>query len=364
VDLSGKSPVRVTDHEANDWNPVWSPDGRWLFFLSNRAGSMNLWRIAIDERTGATHGEAQPLTAPAPYVGHFSLSADGRIGTYAAIVFTSNIGRVGFDARSAKVNGAVQSITSGPHDFVYYDVSPDGRFIAAAAGLWRGREDLYIVPVDGGPFRQLTNDFARDRAAVWARKDQRILFQSDRGSAMALWSINADGSDLRQLTRRVLLGPTASRDGTYVAAGDLNQLVVFDARDFSQPIDTLPPVPDPAVTTPFVSDWSPDGRSMTISSLGAAGVWLYSLDTRSYRRVTDGEVPWFVDGQRLIYSNRGRLSVIDTVSGASHEVLAISGESLNVPVLTADASQLFFTRRTYQGDIWVVQFGETNARPH
>ena len=52
VDINGVNPRKVTDHEANDWNPVWSPDGRWLYFLSNRSGSMNLWRVAIDESSG------------------------------------------------------------------------------------------------------------------------------------------------------------------------------------------------------------------------------------------------------------------------------------------------------------------------
>jgi Tol biopolymer transport system component len=56
VALDGTDPVRVTTEEATDWNPVWSPDGTGLYFLSNRSGSMNLWRVGIDEVTGATTG--------------------------------------------------------------------------------------------------------------------------------------------------------------------------------------------------------------------------------------------------------------------------------------------------------------------
>ena len=51
VAVDGSNPVRVTSDAATDWNPVWSPDGRWLYYLSDRRGSMNLWRIAIDEAT-------------------------------------------------------------------------------------------------------------------------------------------------------------------------------------------------------------------------------------------------------------------------------------------------------------------------
>ena len=78
IDASGGNPVSVAGHEANDWNPVWSPDGRWLYFLSNRSGSMGLWRVAIDEASGVTSGEPQPLATPAWYVADFGLSATVR----------------------------------------------------------------------------------------------------------------------------------------------------------------------------------------------------------------------------------------------------------------------------------------------
>ena len=80
IDTNGKNPVKVAGHDANDWNPVWSPDGKWLYFLSNRSGSMGLWRVAIDETSGVTSGDPQPLATPAWYVADFSLSADGADG--------------------------------------------------------------------------------------------------------------------------------------------------------------------------------------------------------------------------------------------------------------------------------------------
>ena len=55
----GSHPVRLTTEEAIDWNPVWSPDGRWLYFLSNRSGTMNLWRIGIDETSGVADAIAR-----------------------------------------------------------------------------------------------------------------------------------------------------------------------------------------------------------------------------------------------------------------------------------------------------------------
>ena len=44
---------------------VWSPDGQHLYFASNRSGSMNLWRVPIDEASGLIS------------LGHLAVAADG-----------------------------------------------------------------------------------------------------------------------------------------------------------------------------------------------------------------------------------------------------------------------------------------------
>ncbi len=49
-------PVAVTEDAPLDWNPVWAASGRELYFLSDRGGTMNIWRVAIDERSGKTSG--------------------------------------------------------------------------------------------------------------------------------------------------------------------------------------------------------------------------------------------------------------------------------------------------------------------
>jgi Tol biopolymer transport system component len=42
VDVSGGPPVRITADPFVDWGPVWSPDGEYLYFISNRKGVMSL----------------------------------------------------------------------------------------------------------------------------------------------------------------------------------------------------------------------------------------------------------------------------------------------------------------------------------
>lgn len=324
---------------------------------------MNLWRVAIDEASGVTRGEPEGLTAPAQYVAHFTLSADGRTGAYASTSTTSNIGRVAFDSRTGAVSGSPTLVTTGTHDFFYMDVSPDARFIAATTSS-RTREDVYVVSVADSSLRQLTNDFARDRAPRWAPDGHGIFFYSDR-ARYALWRIEADGSGLRQLTTGAeRYFPVPTRDGSRIASVDLNarQLYVYETDDFSKPPEVLPPFPHPNPTAyPQPNDWSPDGRSLLITSLGGDSLWLYSRDTRTYRRLVDispglnGAGIW-LDGRRIVYANRGRLFITDVSSLSTREILAVPGEVLTTPHVTADGSQLFFLRSTSDGDIWLMRF--------
>jgi Tol biopolymer transport system component len=141
---------------------------------------------------------------------------------------------------------------------------------------------------------------------------------------------------------------------------DLRQIFIFDISDFSRPLTTLPQF-DSTVQYPAPSDWSPDGRQIAIDGVGGsgAGVWVYSLETRTYRRLADGSDPaWLADGRRLVYDNRGRLRVVDTITGNTKEVLAIPGETLAWPVPIAGDSQLLFKRTSFSSDIWTVRFGE------
>ena len=78
VSASGGKPVRATTGGALAWNPVWSADGAHLYFASDRSGSMNLWRLRIDESSGRVRGEPQPVTTPSPWSALLSPSRDGR----------------------------------------------------------------------------------------------------------------------------------------------------------------------------------------------------------------------------------------------------------------------------------------------
>jgi Tol biopolymer transport system component len=48
VGANGGKPQRMTTDPANDGNPSWSPDGRWIYFDSARAGEQQVWKMSAN----------------------------------------------------------------------------------------------------------------------------------------------------------------------------------------------------------------------------------------------------------------------------------------------------------------------------
>ena len=71
-ELSGGAPRQLTTHESNDTAPAWSSDGQFVYFLSSRSGSSQVWLLS------PKGGEAQAVTDLPLDVGTFRLSGDGR----------------------------------------------------------------------------------------------------------------------------------------------------------------------------------------------------------------------------------------------------------------------------------------------
>jgi Tol biopolymer transport system component len=361
VPAAGGPPTPVTSDAALDWNPVWSPEGRFLYFSSDRGGSMNLWRIPLDEVSGRVLGPPEALTAPSPDGRHLSVSADGRLVAYASFTETAIIQKIAFDPVAATVTGTAGTVLGGSRYLSHVAVSPDGRWLAYYS---RDRQlDIWINRSDGTGERQLTNDAAYDRNPTFSPDGQWIAFMSNRGGTNQIWLIKPDGSGLRQATDAAS-GASGfnqwSPDGSRLVCTDLKTtMFVFEPL---KPWSKQTPQVLLAVTEtglefdPYA--WSPDGKQL----LGAAGIYdkdgifAYALASKRFTRLTDVGTPWtwLNDGRRLLYTDGGRLLVLDSVSKTSRELLSAAPDDFDSVALSRDNRTIYFTRATKQGDIWVM----------
>src|SRR5436309_2118942 len=168
VPAVGGPPTAVTSGKWRDWNPVWSPDGRYLYFVSDRSGSMNLWRVRIDEASGRALADPEPVTTPATSLAHISIAADGKHIAYSSVLVTTNVQRLAFDPVRDAVVGEPIWVTHGSRRWANPAPSPDGHYVAFYS-LVEPEGHVYVTRADGvGSPRQLTGDTASDRLPRWS----------------------------------------------------------------------------------------------------------------------------------------------------------------------------------------------------
>jgi Tol biopolymer transport system component/tRNA A-37 threonylcarbamoyl transferase component Bud32 len=370
VPAAGGSEVLATTGKATDWSPVWAPDGKHLFFVSDRGGSMNLWRVAIDEQSGKPLAEPEPITTPAPFLAHPSISADGRHVAYTAVSETQNIQRLSLDAATLTVKGEPSWVTSGSRMWANPDPTPDGEWV-----VFYSRDqpegDLYVCRPDGTGLRQLTSDVAIDRVPRWSPDGKWVAFFSERAGQLQIWRIRgADGSGLQQMTDSGSI-PAWSPDSKRLATAKAFQsttrvtMVVDASRTASEQSPEMLPAPSEALGQFIPISWSPDGAGLAgqlgFSDRGGAGVVLYSFASRAYQRMTDfGEWPaWFGDSRRILFVHRGReFWVLDTRTKQTKQIYSTIWHTLGPPRLTRDGRAAYFSRRVTESDIYLLTFEE------
>jgi Tol biopolymer transport system component len=368
IPVAGGSPVPVVDDAFYNWSPVWSPDGGLLYFASNRGGSMNLWRVAVDERSGRVLSTPQPITTSSEWSALPSFSRDGHRLIYATESSRSFVELVPLNPETAQVDGPPALAYQGARGILSCDVSPDGAWLVL--GTSSPTEDLLLVRPDGGDLRQLTNDLARDRTPYWSPDGSRILFASNRSGKYEAWTIRPDGSGLTQITHlpdQPVLYPFWSPDGKQIGFYYFSRgtAVLNLLRPQSRP-RLLPPAEGGHVFAG--SAWSKDGDflagGMSTQPGGkVAGVTLWSLSDNTYRRLSQtGYTQTFLrSGQRLLFIEVGIIRLLDIASGEVRTVFSPPHYSSIIWVGAGPGDrELCSVRYINEGDIWSLSLVSTH----
>lgn len=362
IPASGGEAVRVTNDQAVDWNPVWSPDGKYLYFASDRGGSMNFWRVPLDETSGAVQGQPETVITPSVYSQHLSFSHDGKRMAYVQKSETRNLERIAFDPSKELATGQPQPVTQGTRYVTEPDLSPDEEWFACSS-QGEKQEDILLIKRDGTEQRQLTNDSFRDRSPRWAPDGKRIAFYSDRSGRFEVWTINSDGTGLRQLT--YTSGPSTVYP---IWSPDGNQML-FKQRgsqpflfDLNRPWAEQAPVKLPQIEGVgqdfWASSWSPDGRKL-------AGIWVlnrinylhvYDFETKTYENfnLPAGRPIWLSDNRRLLFEQDGSLHIVETQTKKSHEILSAGPDTIMTICPTRDTRNLYYTLQKTESDVWLL----------
>jgi Tol biopolymer transport system component/serine/threonine protein kinase len=364
ISAAGGEPVQVTEDDALDWNPVWSPDGKHLYFASDRSGSMNLWRVRIEEESGRVMGQPEAVRIPSSYSQHISFSGDGQRIAYVNVFSKINIRRAVFDPAGETVSGQPVWVTEGARQLDGLDLSPDGQWVVFSS-QGETQEDLIIIRSDGtGPPRRLTDDIHRDRGPHFSPDGKQVAFYSDRLGKFEMWMINTDGSGLRQITqstRQAVYNPAWSPDGTRLAYSNMGgpaSILALDKPWAQQTPQVLPSMSNPELR--FVPwSWSSDGRKLAgweARTGEQLGIVLYSLASQRYEKLTDvGTRPtWLSDDRRLLFYYKDKLFLVDSKSKKVREILSTDANEITGLALLRDDRHIYFSLKIAEADIWLM----------
>ena len=371
IPAAGGEAVQIASSPAVDWNPIWSPDGKFLYFTSNRGGSMNLWRVPVDEATGKQTGDPEPVTSPSIWSGFLGISKNGKHLIYTALERRSNIQKLAFDPETETISGPLIPITQGSKVYEFPDVSPDGQWIAFRS--IGNQEDIYVSRTDGKELRKLTDDVYRDRGPTWSPDGKRIVFYSDRSGRYQFWSIHADGSGLQQITNistRSFWFPRYSPDGSKLVGFNESGSLIYDV---TQPLPWTSGIPLPPASEHLAfqaSSWSDDGKRL--AGLGALlsdsssfpAVIVYTLESQQYlilkdlipdlRQSVTRDVTVWLDQDRLMLINGGRIYVVNPARKTARMIY--DSTNLYWLNLSRDKRWIYLSEQADEGDIWLASF--------
>ncbi len=154
---AGGSPVALEEVPAGGAGPAWAPDGRTVYFVSQRGGAYDVWAVP------AEGGAAVPITSRSRIVGKPAVAADGGSLLYARTVTgASTTELVRHDLSTGAATVLSRQDDSEPA------VSEDGARVALRS-FRAGRADLVVQALDGSGASFLTSDVASDGAPAFAR---------------------------------------------------------------------------------------------------------------------------------------------------------------------------------------------------
>lgn len=361
ADGSGEPIVLTSDFGVSNWNPVWSPDGKFLYFVSDKSGNWNFWRMAIDENTGKALSEPEPIIAPSKYSRHLAFSADGKKMIYVQSEVQSNIQGVEFDEKNEKIVGTPTWVTTGDREVTRAELSPDGKQFLMRQ-IRRTQDDIVVVNRDGSGWRDITNDVSYDRYPRWSPDGSQIAFASDRSGSYEIWICNNDGTNLHQITfaNEATAGtsfPVWSPDGKRLSYQRGFETYVIDlSKNWNEQTPIKLPPSDKG--TSFVSwDWSPDSKKLVGGFRFENMLGVYLFETNSYIRVTKGDasVPsWLPDNRRFVYSMGNKIFISDYETKKIKELLSLQPEVPRSPFLSRDGKFLYYVAHLNKSDIYLL----------
>lgn len=402
TDGSGKE-VRLTEHPADDFCPVWAPDGKAIVFVSNRdPGGMGLWiRYLVD---GKSVGEPQLVKREAGELYPLGFTRKGSL-FYTTTTRWSHIYTASLDMETGKVlapptlllrsegfsmmpawspdgkslvyvsdrasleefgrktvlvirsveTGEERELLSGPEPQYYGQASwsPDGRSILYGA-TW---DPLSLIDVKTGHITKIAKTDSRIRGRAWSPDGKTIYYiGKDLSNEVGDWPSRIMALDLE--TRQVRKLYTNGSPGNFLAVSpDGRQLAFCDFVSLGGTRD---------------DNMSYDAKLKVISTAGGEPRTLFNLQDLGLQdnELFYGPLAWTPDGRHLLFVRENlpislpvgpsELWRIPAEGGEPQKLMEIEslfrrGNMMNPLSLHPDGQRIAFHKgEPRQANLWVI----------
>ena len=284
VPLSGEAPRRLVTTDTYSWNPMWTPDNKYIVFYSYRGNMVHAWRVP------AAGGPVEPEMV---YPGVGSISQDGRKLAYAE----RQTGGSSSQFTPAAIWRTDLSNAGGPilrtRKLIYSQFledsaqpSPDGTHLALESGR-SGTNQIWLNSTEGDHPVQLTNIGQHSGTPRWSPDGGWLAFDTHVDNHSHIFVVDAEGRNLHAITH--------------------------------------------GASDNYVPSWSGDGKSIYFASsrTGSRQIWKHSLENGSERQLTEhgGFDPLeSYDGRTIYYSKFDEAGIWSMPAGGGSESPVVTGK--------------------------------------
>jgi Tol biopolymer transport system component len=361
MSADGRNEVVVAGHPAEDELLGWTPDGRSLFFLSDRSGTWDIWTVRMTG--GKQQGEPELLKKDFGYDAEvLGFTPDGSF-YYKTVTSLGRLYNGAVDLETGKVLVPPAPVTTrymGPPSQPTW--SPDGRnllYISRRGRIGPGNNILTIRSAATGEERFLSPRLRFVNQFSWAPDGRSVIaLGMTTGTQTAIFRIDTETSEITRLAD-IGLSPRLCPDGkTLVSAdGPIIRKRNLDTGEESEVVNV-----GTGGTAQFNYDLSADGREVVFQVDGA--VKTVSLDGGEPRELFRG----LARSYGLRWTRDGRYIIARAVGTASSEIWRVPAQGgtplkldLSVPkmqffALHPDNRRFAFTvNEGSKRELWVLE---------